>query len=71
MKGRLAGQLREAIRETGIGVVEFADRAGIDGGQLSRFMTGKRTLKLPAVESLCEALGLEFQPIRPAKGKGK
>ena len=71
MKDRLAEQLREAIRKKGVGVVEFAERAGIDGGQLSRFMSGKRSLTLPAVEALCEVLKLEFQPIKPAKGKGK
>jgi transcriptional regulator with XRE-family HTH domain len=64
-------QLKEAIRRSGVSLTQLSKDAGVSQPQLSRFMQGKRTLTLPAVDKLCEALGLRLtgraRPRRPAK----
>jgi hypothetical protein len=64
---QLKQAVQQAVKESESGVVGFAERAGVDGGQLSRFLNGKRSLKLPAVDALCGHLGLTLQPTKPAR----
>jgi DNA-binding Xre family transcriptional regulator len=71
MTRRLTTTIQDAVRSSGRTQKELADEAGIDKGQLSRFMVNTRTLTLPAVEKLCKVLGLELQPQRKQKRKGK
>jgi transcriptional regulator with XRE-family HTH domain len=65
-------QLKEAIRASGKSLNQLGKDSGVATPQLSRFMQGKRTLTLPVVDKLCEALHLELTPTgkprrRPAK----
>src|SRR5262245_23030662 len=70
MNGKITEQLKQAIRETELPVMEIARQAGISQGQLSRFMRDHRTLTLPVVEKLCALLGLELRRAGPAKRHG-
>jgi hypothetical protein len=38
----------------------------LDHALLSRFLTGKRSLTLPAVARVCDLLGLALAPVAPA-----
>jgi transcriptional regulator with XRE-family HTH domain len=53
-------QLRTAIRDSGLSVSEIGRRSKVSQPQLSRFISGERTLTLPAAARLCEALGLRL-----------
>jgi transcriptional regulator with XRE-family HTH domain len=65
---RLTLTLQEAIRDSGLSLKALAERAGMDIGQLSRFMRNERTITLPAAAKLCAVLGLELKP-RKREGK--
>jgi transcriptional regulator with XRE-family HTH domain len=58
-------QLREAIRRDGRSLNKLAQASGVGDDQLSRFMGGKRSLTLPAVEKICRALRLGLLPLDP------
>jgi transcriptional regulator with XRE-family HTH domain len=60
MSGEMTKLIQEAIRATGLPILEIARRAGVSQPQLSRFMKNERTLTLPAAEKICEALGLRL-----------
>jgi len=53
-------QLRDAIRHSGRTLNQLSIASGVSSAQLSRFMTGKRTLTLPAAAKICEALHLQL-----------
>jgi DNA-binding phage protein len=64
-------QIRDAIRQSEMTVVELAKKADVSHPQLYRFLTEERTLTLPAAARVCEVLGLrlvgpEAQPDKPA-----
>lgn len=61
-------ELREAIERDGRSINALARDAGLSPIQLSRFIRGERGLTTPAVDSLCEALGLTLSPKRRRKG---
>ena len=67
----LSELLREAIRRDGRSLNKLAAAAGLDHGRLSRFMRSERSLTLPTVEKICEALGVECRLVRPRTTKGK
>jgi transcriptional regulator with XRE-family HTH domain len=71
MSAGMTKQIQDAIRATGLPLLEFARRSGVSQPQLYRFMNNSRTLTLPVVEKLCETLGLELKPVRKPKSKGK
>lgn len=54
----LTDVLRSAITDSGKSLNALATEAGTDPGQLSRFMTGERDLRLATVDRLAAALGL-------------
>lgn len=69
--------IKNAIEQSGLPITELARLAGIDHGQLSRFMRGHRDLTLDTAAKLFRPLGLEIvhrQPLaskkrgRPRKG---
>ena len=53
-------QIRDAIRHSGQTLNQLSILSGVSSAQLSRFMTGKRTLTLPAAAKICEALHLRL-----------
>jgi transcriptional regulator with XRE-family HTH domain len=63
-------QIQDAIRNSGRSLNELGRVAGLDPGQLSRFLHNRRTLTLPAFAKLADVLGLRLvgpeQPARPA-----
>ena len=62
----LAGDLRRAIRDSGLTPSRIAADADVDRGLMSRFVTGQRGVTLTTADRLCEVLGLELRPIRRA-----
>lgn len=57
-------QLQTAIKEDGRTLRALARDSGVSPIQISRFQRNERGLNTPAVEALCEALGLELAPKR-------
>lgn len=55
-------QLRAAIESSGKSLNQLGLAAGVNDGQLSRFMRGERTLTLETVARLCRVLGLRLYP---------
>jgi len=64
-------QLREAIRNSGLTLIQISEQAGIAGGALSRFMTDDpaafRDLRMATAARVADALGLELVPKRKPK----
>lgn len=60
-------QLRAEIVASGISFNELGRMAGIDGGRISRFVRGERTITLDAAARLCQALGLVLRPLKQTK----
>ena len=76
----MIGQIRDAIRDSGLSLSELSRQSGVSHPQLSRFVNGQRTLTLPAAARVCEALGLalgkaggagESAPAKRRKAKGE
>src|SRR5262245_48643385 len=64
----MTDQLRQAIRDSGLSLQEIQRRSGADHGALSRFRNPRRTLTVPAVEKLCDLLGLALVRVSPGPG---
>ena len=58
-------QLKTAIRESGLPLNQIEKASGVGREQLSRFLRDERTLTLPAVSRLCEALGYQLTKVAP------
>lgn len=54
------GVLKGAIRDCGVSLPELSRRTGVSNPQIYRFMSGERSLTLPAVEKLAAFLGLRL-----------
>jgi transcriptional regulator with XRE-family HTH domain len=67
----LIKQLRDEIQNSGQSLNQLARNAGVEPAQLSRFVRGERTLTLPAVAKVCQALGLELTRTKPAAPSGE
>jgi DNA-binding Xre family transcriptional regulator len=55
--------LRKTILNSGKSCYQISAESGVDQGTLSRFMTGKRSIKLDTTEKLCHALGLTITKV--------
>jgi transcriptional regulator with XRE-family HTH domain len=53
-------QLKQAIVESGMSRYRIAKESGLTESQLSYFVTGKRTLTLPAAAKVARVLGIEL-----------
>ena len=54
------GVLKEAIRDCGLSLPELSRQTGVSNPQIYRFMSGERSLTLPAAEKLAAFLGLRL-----------
>jgi hypothetical protein len=63
----LIDQLRDAIRDSGIGIRELGRMAEIDPSRISRFMRGERSIDVIAASAICQALGYGLAKLDPAK----
>jgi plasmid maintenance system antidote protein VapI len=52
--------LRDAVRNCGLSYKEIGRRAGVDAGQLTRFVSQGRDLTMAVASRLCIVLGLEL-----------
>lgn len=64
----IVNQLREAIERDERPVSVIARDAGLSPIQVFRFVRDERGLATPAVDALCETLGLELRSKRRRKG---
>lgn len=64
----LSAQLRTHVRESGLSMLAVARGAGIDQAALSRFLAGKRGLRLDALDRL--AAFLRLRVVGPKRSKG-
>ena len=62
-------ELQDAILNEGRSQYALAKAAGLSPIQLGRFIRGERGLTTPAVDALCEVLGLTLAPKRQRKAK--
>ena len=58
--GKMANQIRRAIRKSGLSLNQLAEETGVDDGVLSRFMRDERSITLETAEKLADYLGLEL-----------
>ncbi len=64
----LLEQIRKAISDSGLSLLQLEELSGVGNGQLSRFMRDKRDLRGTSLEKVCGALRLELVQRKP-KGK--
>ena len=64
---KISDALRRAVGTGGLSRYAIAKRTGLDEGLLSRFVHGKCGLSLESIDLVCEVLGLELRPVRPAR----
>lgn len=65
----LAGQLRKAIRDSGLTPYRIATDAGVDRAAMTRFVNGDRGLTLDTASRITDFLGLELRPARKRNKK--
>ncbi|HKB05369.1 MAG TPA: helix-turn-helix transcriptional regulator [Gemmataceae bacterium] len=53
--------IRQAIRDSGLPLLRIAGEAKVERASLSRFMAGKRSLRLNVADRLAEYFGLELK----------
>jgi plasmid maintenance system antidote protein VapI len=56
--------IRQVIRDSGLPLLRIAGEAKVERASLSRFMAGKRSLRLDMADRLAAYLGLELRPVR-------
>lgn len=66
-------QLKAALIASGKSQREIEEAVGIPQASISRFLNGKRGLRIEDADKLATFLGLELRPAepKPAKKKGK
>jgi len=67
----LQQQMRDAMIADGRSRYRLSKETGVAAETLSRFYHGERGLSAAAMEKLADALGLELQPVKPARAKRK
>jgi plasmid maintenance system antidote protein VapI len=60
----LSEPLRRAIVESGIPYLQIQEKTGIERSSISRFVTGKRSLRLDLADKLAAYFGLILKPGR-------
>jgi transcriptional regulator with XRE-family HTH domain len=60
----LIGVLKAAIRDCGLSLPELSRQTGVSNPQIYRFMSGERSLTLPAAEKLATFLGLKLVKVK-------
>jgi len=60
-------QLRRAVEESDMSLVQLAERSGVNKGILSRFLRRERSMTLGTAARLAEVLGLELRRTRSRK----
>jgi plasmid maintenance system antidote protein VapI len=60
--------LRRAIVESGIPFLKVEKETGVQRACISRFVAGKRSLRLDVADKLAAYFGLVLQPINRKKG---
>lgn len=63
----IAEQLRDALSKSELTGYAIGKSAGVDAGQISRFIAGERDLTLSTAAKLAAVLGLELHPINKSK----
>ena len=63
--------LQQAIRNSDFSQSEVARRAGIDVGQVSRFLRGERGMTLATAAKVADVLGLDLRLVRKARARAK
>ena len=64
-KRNMADVIRRAVKRSGVSRRELCRIAGVDCGNVSRFMAGKHGLTLDSVEKLAGPLGLKLVQDEP------
>jgi plasmid maintenance system antidote protein VapI len=64
----LSEPLRRAIVESGFPFLKIEQDTGIHRASVSRFVAGKRSLRLDVADKLAAYFGLELRPARRKKG---
>ena len=62
----MSAVIRQAVLDSGLPLLQIAERAGIERASLSRFVRGERTLRLDKADRLAKYLGLELRRARKA-----
>jgi plasmid maintenance system antidote protein VapI len=68
--GRLTSTIRRAIAESGIPLLKLSQETGVERMSISRFMAGKRTIRLDAADKLAAYFGLELRKVRSNRKDG-
>jgi len=61
-KTPLTDALRKAILDSGLSLLRIADEAGVERASLSRFVAGKRSLRLDMADKLAAYFGMTLTP---------
>ena len=73
----IAEQLRDTLAKSALTAYSLGKSAGVDPGQISRFISGERDLTLSTAAKLAAVLGMELRPVgriskqKPHKRRGK
>jgi hypothetical protein len=59
-----ATAIREAIRRDNRSITRLARDAGVSQSQVSRFVSGQRSVTIDTMDRLIGTLGLELRPLR-------
>jgi plasmid maintenance system antidote protein VapI len=66
----IADAIRRAIAESGTPLLSLAAATGVNRASLSRFVAGKRSLRLDMADRIASYFGLEVRRKRKVKAKG-
>jgi transcriptional regulator with XRE-family HTH domain len=59
----ITATLKAAITKSGLTHYAIAKMTGVTAGQIDRFMSGERDLRLETAGQIAAALGLELRPV--------
>ena len=64
LRRQLLDAIRKAIETSPVSVYEVAQRSGVDKATLSRFMNGKASLSVDAIERIAPVVGIEIVVVK-------